>query len=427
MNNILMILFLVLISSTSMAQDLLSKFNNKVIHSRMMDTALARSGIDPYSREAKLAKDLANDGMGTGNPKNMEPRLREYYSGSKGSRSSQSISKTNALREIRRAERVAKRLREKTKKENQEKVQSYVERYQGAKDRLEENFESQLDKNFYRSIGIAVGLKASFANELVKLKSLYSESRLQLRKSVTFINEWEQGSHDEFNWKNMEYHLSYSCRFKNAYGCGTLGSLFVRNLDTSNFLRKDARSVRQSLEEALDNTLFENDREIVNGVTWLQEAHASLAVLHALGLVDSPNLERAMYHWDKSQIGDVYRKSTSPSIQLASKVIEKAKLGKKLFKKASFDCQKAESPSEKLICSNYILADADSRLSTAYASMMKSLSKVESLILRKAQRNWIVDREQYTLDVCSNLKSNSQSFCLLDFYETRIQYLEGRS
>ncbi len=410
-----------------MAQDLLSKFNNKIIHSRMMDKALERSGIDPYSRQVKLAKNLANDGMGTGDPRNMESRLREYYSESSSGRSPLSAAESSAIREIRRAERVAQLQREQIEKERQEKIQSYIEQYQEAKSRLEMNFKGDVDKDFYGSIGIAVGLKAVFVNELIKLKDIYAESRLQFSKSMRYLNDWESGSHDESTWRNLEYHLGYSCTFRNAYACGTLGSLFVRNLDTSSFLTKDARPVRRTLEEALGNTIFENDREIVKGVTWLQEAHASLAVLHALGLVDSPDLGKAIYHWEKSQIGDIYRQFSNPSIQLASKIIDEAKFGKSIFKNASFDCKKAKTVSEKLICSNSILEDADSRLSSAYKSKGKAIGNDESLILRRAQRRWISDREKYTSETCLKLENRSQIFCLLDFYEARIEYLEGRS
>jgi len=84
---------------------------------------------------------------------------------------------------------------------------------------------------------------------------------------------------------------------------------------------------------------------------------------------------------------------------------------------ASFDCSKAASPTEKLICSDAETSALDSKLQQAYKTALAAVSEaVDKKALAKEQRNWI----QYTRGSCQD------SACLRQVYASRIAVL-GRN
>lgn len=80
---------------------------------------------------------------------------------------------------------------------------------------------------------------------------------------------------------------------------------------------------------------------------------------------------------------------------------------------ASFDCNKASSRIEKLICSSPDAADADSRLAAAYSAARTKSS--DPAVLKADQRNWMKSER----DACSD------AACLLSVTEARIQKLSA--
>lgn len=80
---------------------------------------------------------------------------------------------------------------------------------------------------------------------------------------------------------------------------------------------------------------------------------------------------------------------------------------------ANFDCAKAATSSEKLICSDGSLSAADDRLAKAYRMAMKTSRNKQAL--KHEQQNWI----QKERDVCQD------AACMLKAYESRIAALEG--
>ena len=81
---------------------------------------------------------------------------------------------------------------------------------------------------------------------------------------------------------------------------------------------------------------------------------------------------------------------------------------------ASFNCNKAATKLELLICENNELSDLDSQLGTLYSKLRKSLSADEKRKLKKEQILWIKQRNRCGL-------SND---CLIYSYEVRILELE---
>ncbi|MDM8565484.1 lysozyme inhibitor LprI family protein [Candidatus Halobeggiatoa sp. HSG11] len=83
---------------------------------------------------------------------------------------------------------------------------------------------------------------------------------------------------------------------------------------------------------------------------------------------------------------------------------------------ASFNCGKAATEIEHLICDDPILNDADSKLGKAYKKLRRVLSKAETKLLVEEQRSWLEKRDLELIN-CSELD------CEVRFYEIRIKQL----
>jgi uncharacterized protein len=81
---------------------------------------------------------------------------------------------------------------------------------------------------------------------------------------------------------------------------------------------------------------------------------------------------------------------------------------------AAMDCSRAKTNSEKLLCSNPRLAQADERMALAFRGAI--YRGADPSILMQAQRAWIHDAR----DVCNDVE------CMLKAYEERISDLESR-
>lgn len=77
---------------------------------------------------------------------------------------------------------------------------------------------------------------------------------------------------------------------------------------------------------------------------------------------------------------------------------------------ASFDCAKANTTQEILICFDYRLSDLDSRLAWTYTEALKQVGNPE--IIKQAQKDWLARREP-----CKDVK------CIMHAYIDRIAVL----
>lgn len=61
----------------------------------------------------------------------------------------------------------------------------------------------------------------------------------------------------------------------------------------------------------------------------------------------------------------------------------------------AIDCSKAQTPSEKLICSSKSLQNADSKLNKAYAATLKAApdEEIRSMLVA-SQKRWIIARDR---------------------------------
>jgi uncharacterized protein len=80
---------------------------------------------------------------------------------------------------------------------------------------------------------------------------------------------------------------------------------------------------------------------------------------------------------------------------------------------ASFDCGKAASPTEKLICSDAETSALDDKLQQAYKTALAATDAPGKKALAKEQRNWI----KYTRGICQDIS------CLRQGYTNRIAML----
>ncbi len=85
----------------------------------------------------------------------------------------------------------------------------------------------------------------------------------------------------------------------------------------------------------------------------------------------------------------------------------------------SFDCTKASSDVEQLICSDDELAELDRSLADLYAVLLKNTPPGEQKLLKAEQRGWIKGR-----DDC--WKSEDLHDCVAHEYRLRIDELKDR-
>jgi len=81
---------------------------------------------------------------------------------------------------------------------------------------------------------------------------------------------------------------------------------------------------------------------------------------------------------------------------------------------AALDCSRAKTNSEKLLCSNSRLAEADERLAFAFRGAIRRGADPKDMM--DAQRAWIRDAR----DVCNDVD------CMLKAYEERISDIDSR-
>ena len=84
----------------------------------------------------------------------------------------------------------------------------------------------------------------------------------------------------------------------------------------------------------------------------------------------------------------------------------------------SFDCEKARSIVEKLICSNDELANLDRGVAAFYKNAIRNESKADKARKRKIQRRWVKTRER-----CGS--SANPIICIRDLYQQRIDELSN--
>lgn len=81
---------------------------------------------------------------------------------------------------------------------------------------------------------------------------------------------------------------------------------------------------------------------------------------------------------------------------------------------ASFDCSKAASPTEKLICSSAEISSLDGKLQKTYKTALTATDAYGKKALTEEQRNWV----RYTRGICQD------TTCLKQAYLSRIVVLE---
>ena len=93
-------------------------------------------------------------------------------------------------------------------------------------------------------------------------------------------------------------------------------------------------------------------------------------------------------------------------------------------RRASFDCTKATTPLEKLICSDQGLGNADLVLSDVYRGLSKNVSPIPRPQLVKSQQTWL-----RRVPVLCGLSADSQSLavadCVRNQFEIRFTNLDG--
>jgi len=88
----------------------------------------------------------------------------------------------------------------------------------------------------------------------------------------------------------------------------------------------------------------------------------------------------------------------------------------------SFDCGKASTRVEKLICNNAKIGDADGRMDLIYKKLQLVLSNVKFSHIKNSQRKWLKTRDQNFFRKCL-INTQVQVKCIIKLYENRYSEL----
>lgn len=117
------------------------------------------------------------------------------------------------------------------------------------------------------------------------------------------------------------------------------------------------------------------------------------------------------YHTQMTLVATVI--SISPTLQAGAAEVEEDAAG--------FNCKKAHTQVEKMICDSSDLSGADGRLGKIYSQLQKSLPEAERDQLKKEQLGWLKKRDAYLSEVCQG-----DVDCAVRFYDDRIAELETK-
>lgn len=89
--------------------------------------------------------------------------------------------------------------------------------------------------------------------------------------------------------------------------------------------------------------------------------------------------------------------------------------------KPGFDCQKAQTPIEKLICGSDVLSNQDRQLNQLYESLLNQADEKDRGLIRAEQRSFLKRRDK----LC-NLDPTAAEKCLREIYQERITALKAQ-
>jgi uncharacterized protein YecT (DUF1311 family)/prefoldin subunit 5 len=207
--------------------------------------------------------------------------------------------------------------------------------------------------------------------------------------------------------------------------------------------RKEVSEVEKSLRESLDQSGQKTDAEISE---LRQEFRAAQIQLSAFQKLESPtNLTKTDADRLASQITASLANITA-TLQdherrlhelerrmsaLESKFSAERQPTSKSFpsqqqlRGPSFNCSKAMTKSERLICSNPILGDADGQLGEVYHDLLSLTNGAQTYELRGEERSWIKWRDQQLATSCAYNDQIDRN-CALRIWQQRTQQLRER-
>lgn len=455
----LVVLILIgILSPAYSSAGLVNNLNNFIIDSPIVDHSLQNAGIDPSSSEAKLARDIAKDTLGTGDYNNAQNRVDSYLRTKRGQRN-------------------------------------------GKKSPRAENQLSKGDLNFighryYRGKGVPqdtdkakryweMAAKKGNIIALYNLSVLYFEGKgnvnSDIRKSRSYAKQAkEKGSAaaiDLYNmlnniddhYKNWRYHttnsghtirvvadrnfefytpLHGSVSFLSVIPEDGYGEGITYALQSEAGFYQLPQIYSPSFQDRIEKVLFEdlNDdgiKDIIifatsrykyNGNTWSDRLQANMVFLSSEDghyytnqkINDCDSCRSA-----RDYKGHIYKKaadedkSNNGNFGISSVSILPLS-GKRdvnlnwLSGAPSFNCKRASTAIEKEICENEEVALADSAMSFIYKKSRKSLSKEGRKKLKLEQRAWIKERDsQYRANCIKPGPLSNPPMCLKKVIQQR--------
>lgn len=90
---------------------------------------------------------------------------------------------------------------------------------------------------------------------------------------------------------------------------------------------------------------------------------------------------------------------------------------------ASFDCRKADTNIEKVICNNPSISHADGQLGQLYKRVKNNVSEHSYKSIQDEQRLWLEQRDKKIMNICSSTNGIKVN-CVVRLYNQRTYELE---
>ncbi len=142
----------------------------------------------------------------------------------------------------------------------------------------------------------------------------------------------------------------------------------------------------------------------------LQIAIAIIGLIGVLGSALFANWDKIFAARNNNKVVTGGSGSSANSLNKNSKIVNLA---------TSFDCQKAETGIEKIICDNPQISHVDGHLDLLYKTLKNKMTATDYNALKIEQRQWIKNRDSRIVNYCQS-SAGLNLECVTTIYNQRI-------
>lgn len=397
---------------------LANRFNDFIIDSPIMNSALKNAGIDPSSTQAKLAKDIAKDGMGSGDISNIQNRVNDYMD----AQSNKSHNKVANLNSIHPMTLNSIGLRYYNAGKDVSEAKSYWEMAAklGNKSALYNlsilYFEGKgnVKSDITKAKGYAIKAMNKGHRSAKDLLIVYDNTSSYTNDWIFFTTSLGEKIRIADNDIVFDSPTNGSVKLLQIVDFASGGLIFALQSDAGYYELPNAysKSMSDHVEKIIvedlnhdnypDIIVFASSRYKYEGHKWSKREQANRVFI---------STDNGHYYTDYTISScctslDMYKKHFLTDSNINKKGIRGRK-GERIFK-ATIDCKQIISNKqtstkvEKLICNRERNINAESAMANTYLKLSKILPKKDKIKLIRNQEEWLKSRDNFFTKYCKS-------------------------